>query len=42
MRTALGWLEQSQITVDDKQLYELKPMHKRTILKVVFASTSFS
>lgn len=42
MRTALGWLEQSKISVNDQHLYELKPMHKQTILKVVFKSTAFS
>lgn len=43
MRTALGWLEQSKIiSADGQQLFELKPVHKHTILKVFFKSRDFS
>ena len=42
MRTALGWLEQSRIIVQDQDVYELRPKHKHAILKNLFSSRSFT
>ena len=42
IRTALGWLEQSKISVGDQMLFELKPTHKHSILRVLFKSKSFN
>jgi len=42
MRTALGWMEQSKISVGDQSLYDIKMNHKQQILKIIFKSKNFS
>ena len=43
IRTALGWMEQSKITVGDgEHLFDLMPKHKHTILQIFFKSRDFS
>ena len=41
IQNALGWLESNKITVGDASLYELKTVHKHSILRCLFASRHF-